>query len=78
MDPFDYDVVSPLVEHIIVDGCDINKLLDLGYDYEIWIDIINKIKLSEYKRYQAAPGIRVSKKAFGSGRRYPLINKYNI
>ena len=78
VDPFDYDVVSPLVEHIIVDGCDINKLVDLGYDYEICIDIINKIKLSEYKRYQAAPGIRVSKKAFGSGRRYPLINKYNI
>ena len=78
VDPFDYNIVSPLVEHIIVDGYDINKLVDLGYDYAICRDIINKIKLSEYKRYQAAPGIRVSKKAFGSGRRYPLINKYNI
>ena len=40
-------------------------------------NVVDRIRNFEYKRYQAAPGIRVSKKAFGIGRRYPIINKYN-
>ena len=51
---------------------------ELGYDYKLCLEIIKKVKVSEYKRYQAPPGIRVSKKAFGTGRRYPIINKYDV
>ena len=39
-------------------------------------DLFNKIRLSEYKRRQAPPGIRISPKAFGIGRKYPIINAY--
>ena len=78
VDPFDYDIVSPLVEKIIVEGYNVDKLVELGYDYKLCLEIIKKVKLSEYKRYQSPPGIRVSKKAFGTGRRYPIINKYDI
>ncbi len=78
VDPFDYNIISPLIDLIIVEGYDIDRLVNIGYDYKLCKDIIKKIKLSEYKRYQSPPGIRVSKKAFGSGRRYPVINKYGM
>lgn len=43
---------------------------------EIVKDLIHRIHLAEYKRRQAAPGIRVSKKAFRVGRRYPIVQKW--
>jgi NAD+ synthase (glutamine-hydrolysing) len=39
-------------------------------------DLVQKIHKAEYKRRQAAPGIRVSKKAFRAGRRYPIVQKW--
>ena len=78
VDPFDYNIISPLVEEIIANGSNINSLVAAGYDYELCNTIINRIRLFEYKRYQGAPGIRVSKKAFGIGRRYPIINRYKV
>ena len=78
VDPFNYDIISPLVEDIIINGYNIDKLIEKGYDYKTCKEIINRIRLFEYKRHQGAPGIRVSKKAFGTGRRYPIINQYKI
>ncbi len=78
VDPFDYEIVSPLIEEIITNGCDINRLVDLGYDYKLCKEMINKTRLFEYKRAQAAPGIRISQKAFGVGRRYPIVNRYKV
>ena len=78
VDPFDYDIVSPLVDEIVTNGCNINKLVELGYDYELCKEIMHKIRVFEYKRYQSAPVIRVSKKAFGVGRRLPIINQYKV
>ena len=75
-DPFDYNLVSPLVDCIINDLADTSNLLEMGYKIELINDIINKINTSEYKRRQAPPGIKVSKKAFGMGRRYPMNNHY--
>ncbi len=75
-DPFDYDLVSPIVDHIINDMLDQNALCDKGYDLQLVKDIQKKIHQSEYKRRQAPPGIKVSEKAFGLGRRYPIINRY--
>ena len=39
-------------------------------------DIVRKINLSEYKRQQAAPGLKVTTKAFGMGRRYPIAQRF--
>ena len=75
-DPFDYDIVSPIVDHIINDLADANNLVEMGYEIDLINDIFNKIHTSEYKRRQAAPGIKVSEKAFGMGRRYPMNNHY--
>ena len=77
MDPFDYEVVSPLVDRIISEPYNKNILENDGYSSALVSELVHKIRISEYKRRQAAPGIRVSQKAFGVGRRYPIVNKFN-
>lgn len=47
-----------------------------GLTVELVTDIINKVDRSEYKRQQAAPGLKVTSKAFGMGRRFPIAQKY--
>ena len=75
-DPFDYEIIAPLVDLVINDNMGKQKLIDIGYNEQIIDDVLNKIYLSEYKRRQAPPGIKISNKAFGIGRRYPIVNKY--
>ena len=75
-DPFDYKIVSPLVDRIIEDCESPSTLIDDGYDSQLVYDIYNRIKANEFKRRQAAPGLRISSKAFGVGRRIPIVNHY--
>ncbi len=76
VDPFDYDFVSPLVESIIEERRSPSQLTADGYDKALVEDLYQKIRINEYKRRQAAPGIRVTNKAFGTGRRMPIVNHY--
>ena len=76
VDPFDYDVVSPLVDYIVEDRKSPAELSAEGYDKDLVYSLYQKIRINEYKRRQAAPGIRVTKKAFGTGRRMPIVNHY--
>ena len=55
---------------------DKKELIKMGYDSNLIDEIQDKIYHSEYKRRQSPPGIKVSSKAFGVGRRYPIINQY--
>ncbi|MFL3006121.1 MAG: hypothetical protein ACJZ1R_08150 [Candidatus Neomarinimicrobiota bacterium] len=48
-----------------------------GFEESLVHDIYKKIKINEYKRRQAPPGLRVSSKAFGIGRRLPIVNNFN-
>lgn len=75
-DPFDYDVVGPLVEDILYSSKGLEQLIDETGDKELVYRIYKLIRLNEYKRRQAAPGLKVSPKAFGSGRKMPLVNHY--
>ena len=77
VDPFDYDIVSPLVTDLIDNQVSPSQLIEGGADPELVKDISRRIRLNEYKRRQAAPGLRVTSKAFGMGRRVPIINKYD-
>jgi NAD+ synthase (glutamine-hydrolysing) len=76
VDPFDYDVVSPIVESIIQNRESVDNLINKGLDKALVIDIASRIRINEYKRRQAAPGLRVTSKAFGIGRRYPIVNQF--
>ena len=77
VDPFDYDIVSPLVSALIDNEKSPSELVKNGADLDLVKNISKRITLNEYKRRQAAPGLRVSSKAFGMGRRIPIVNKYD-
>ena len=77
VDPFDYDIVSPLVASLIDDEKSPLNLIEGGANPELINDISRRIRLNEYKRRQAAPGLRVTSKAFGIGRRVPIVNQFD-
>jgi len=72
VDPFDYDVVSPLTNLLVEDELEADEVIARGYDQELVRRLDRLVRLSEYKRRQAAPGIRITEKAFGVGRRMPI------
>ena len=74
-DPFDYSVVSPLVDEIVENRRSVKELVALGYDRKLAKDILERIRAAEYKRRQAAPSIKISRKAFGIGWRMPIVNQ---
>jgi NAD+ synthase (glutamine-hydrolysing) len=75
-DPFDYAVVSPLVDEIIENRLSKDELVQKGFPREIVDDTVNRIRNAEYKRRQAPPTIKITKKAFGLGWKMPLVNKF--
>lgn len=75
-DPFDYSLVSPAVDHIVNDMYSFEDLIEAGYESDLVEDIYNRVNKSEYKRRQSAPGIKISQKAFGMGRRFPINNQF--
>ena len=76
VDPFDYNIVSPLVDRIIENRESPAALIKDGVDPDLVHDIYRRITINEYKRRQAPPGLRVSSKAFGLGRRIPIVNHF--
>jgi NAD+ synthase (glutamine-hydrolysing) len=75
-DPFDYGIVSPLVEELLENKKSTEQLIREGYEPELVYRLNRLIHLAEYKRRQAPPGLRVTEKAFGMGRRIPIVNRY--
>ena len=76
VDPFDYNVISPLVDLIVQKTYSSTELINQGFEEKTIVEIKNKIHFNEYKRRQAPIGLRVSKKAFGFGRRFPIVNHF--
>ncbi len=75
-DPFDYSIVSPLVDEIIENRKSKRELIKMGYPKEIVEDTYSRVRNAEYKRWQAAPCIKITPKAFGIGWKMPIVNKY--
>jgi NAD+ synthase (glutamine-hydrolysing) len=75
-DPFDYSVVSPLVDDIIENRLSRAELIRKGYDERVVDETLGRIRNAEYKRRQAAPSIKITKKAFGLGWKMPIVNRF--
>jgi len=76
-DPFDFDIVSPLVDEIIENRRSKQDLIANGYPPELVEDTYRRIRLAEFKRWQAAPCIKITRKAFGIGWKMPIVNRYD-
>jgi NAD+ synthase (glutamine-hydrolysing) len=76
VEPFDYAVVSPLVDAIVERRASLAELVAAGHPRDVAEDCLRRIARAEYKRRQAPPGIKVTGKAFGVGRRVPIAHRY--
>lgn len=71
-----YDVLDPLLEMYVEGDATAEELIAAGHDAQLVMRIVRLVDLSEYKRRQMPPGVRVSSKAFGRDRRMPITNAF--
>jgi len=71
-----YEILDPILQAYLEEHLPIEAIVARGFDAKTVEDIVRRIKTNEYKRRQAAVGIKVTTKAFGSGRRYPIVQKF--
>ncbi len=71
-----YEVLDAILQLYVVDLLGKDEIIRRGFDASVVNDVINKVTFSEYKRRQAAPGLKVSPRAFGTGRRIPVAQRF--
>jgi NAD+ synthase (glutamine-hydrolysing) len=72
----DYDVLDPIIEGYVEGDESVSELVARGFDRELATRVARMVDRNEYKRRQAPPGVRVSRKAFGKDRRPPITNRW--
>jgi NAD+ synthase (glutamine-hydrolysing) len=74
-----YDVLDKILDDYVEDSHSAEQIAkDHGFDLELVRRVISMVEHSEYKRQQAAPGLKISAKAFGYGRRFPIAAKSDV
>jgi NAD+ synthetase len=72
----EYEILDAILELYVVKNLSKPEIIARGFAAAVVNDVINKINFSEYKRRQAAPGLKVSPRAFGMGRRIPIAQRF--
>ncbi|MGB3078632.1 MAG: NAD(+) synthase, partial [Saprospiraceae bacterium] len=72
----EYHILDPILYMYIERRLGPQEIIDMGYDEALVRRILKLVNISEFKRHQTAPVLRVSPKAFGVGRRMPIVGKY--
>lgn len=67
-----YEVLDDILEAAMEKNMGYDEIVGLGHDPSIVRDVLSRLAYNEYKRMQAPPGLRITTKAFGYGRRYPI------
>ncbi len=73
-----YEILDQILDAYVVQNLSKPEIIKRGFDAAVTNDVINKITFSEYKRRQAAPGLKVSPRAFGIGRRIPIAQRFRV
>jgi NAD+ synthase (glutamine-hydrolysing) len=71
-----YDVLDAVLKGYVEEGLSRRDLVAQGFSEAVVADVARKVDLNEYKRKQAAPGLKITPLAFGVGRRIPIVQKY--
>jgi NAD+ synthase len=71
-----YGVLDPILERLVEREEPISAIIEAGFDRDIVMRVDRLLNLAEYKRRQAAPGVKVALRNFGRGRRYPITNRF--
>ena len=73
-----YELLDRILDAYVVKNLGREEIIRRGFDAAVVNDVINKVTFSEYKRRQAAPGLKVSPRAFGMGRRIPVAQRFRL
>ena len=71
-----YELLDGILDLYVVKGKTVSAIVDAGYEEKMVRDLIRKFDVNEYKRRQAVPGLKVTTKAFGIGRRMPIAQRF--
>lgn len=71
-----YDVLDPILQAYAEDDRSLAEIVAMGFDRQTVERVIRLVNLSEYKRRQAPPGVKITTRAFGRDRRLPITNHY--
>ncbi len=71
-----YEVLDPILKAYVEDDVTIDQIIAMGFDRDIVTKVARLVDRSEYKRRQAAPGIKITPRDFGRDRRLPITNQF--
>ena len=71
-----YDVLDPILKAYVEDDRSFSEIIAMGFDKKTVERVMRLVDISEYKRRQAPPGVKITTRAFGRDRRLPITNKY--
>ncbi len=72
----EYELLDELLRRYVEEDQPADAIIDAGFDPEVVRQVVRMVDLSEYKRRQAAPTLKVTARAFGAGRRMPIAQRY--
>ena len=71
-----YDLLDPMLQAYVEDDLSVDQIVARGFDREMVVRVAQMVDTNEYKRRQAAPGIKITPKNFGKDRRLPITNRF--
>jgi NAD+ synthase len=71
-----YEVLDAILEGLVEKELSVAEIVALGFDRAVVKKVEHLLYLAEYKRFQSAPGVRLTQKAFWLDRRYPIVNRW--
>ena len=71
-----YDLLDPILQAYVEDDLSIDQIVARGFSREMVVRVAQMVDRSEYKRRQAAPGIKITLRNFGRDRRLPITNRF--
>ena len=71
-----YEVLDPILKAYVEDDATIDQIISMGFDRDTVMKVAGLVDMSEYKRRQSAPGIKITPRDFGRDRRLPITNRF--
>ncbi len=72
----EYDILDPILQAYVEDDREFGEIVRMGFDRKTVERVIRLVDLSEYKRRQAPPGVKITPRGLGKDRRFPITNRY--
>jgi NAD+ synthase (glutamine-hydrolysing) len=71
-----YEALDPILKAYVEEDRSFDEMLEMGFDREVVQRVVRMVDSNEYKRRQAAPGVKITPRAFGRDRRMPITNRF--